>query len=355
MKTDFRPGGLPAWIGSLPMKDHDDAVKLMLEFTPEIPIWVQLPGFRQEGMVPQFAPGMPGLTVMDGKMFVDTSAETFDQAFLGFFEEYMAVADGRQSLADSRFALTVKEAPGFFTFLQALDARTEPLTAVKGQVTGPFTFGTGLVDENGRAVFYNDQVREAATKLIAMKARWQVNQLKKYGVPVIVFLDEPALAGYGSSAFISVSREDIDACFAEVIEAIHDEGGLAGVHVCANAEWSIILESAADIVSFDAYSYFDKFILYPQQIKQFMDAGGILAWGIVPTGDADIIEQQSTDSLHQLFNDEIRQIEALGYSREQIIAQSLITPSCGTGSLPLEIARKVIGMNQELATRIGGK
>lgn len=354
MKTDFRPGGLPAWIGSLPVKDHGEAVRLMLENSPEIPIWVQLPFFPAEGMVAQFAPGMPGLTEKDGRLYVD-AADTFDHALLDFFEEYMAVTEGGQSISDSRFALTIKEAPGFFAFMEALDSHGGTPVAVKGQVTGPFTFGTSLTDQSGRALFYDPQLRDAAVKLIAMKARWQVSQLKKFNTPVILFLDEPALAGYGSSAFISVSRDDIDACFAEVIEAIHEEGGIAGVHVCANAEWPLILESRADIVSFDAYSYFDKFILYPEQIRRFIEEGGILAWGIVPTGDIDAIAAESSDSIYKRWEQAAGRIANLGFTRDRIISQSLITPSCGTGSLSLEQAGKVIRMTREVSARVRGQ
>jgi hypothetical protein len=102
-----------------------------------------------------------------------------------------------------------------------------------------------------------------------MKARWQTRQLSKSGKPVILFFDEPALTGFGSSAFISISREEVFRCFEEVFEAVHSEGGLAGVHVCANADWSLILDSSADIVSFDAYEYFDTFILYSNKSKHF--------------------------------------------------------------------------------------
>ncbi len=355
MNTDFRSRGLAAWIGSLPMENHDAAVKVMLEYTPDIPIWVQLPKFAAEGMVAQFARGMPGLARKEDRMFVDAGDESFDEAMVDFFEAYMAVAEGGEDIADSRFALQSDEAPGFFTFMRELDQRADKPAAVKGQVTGPFTFGTGLVDDAGRAVFYNENVRDAAVKLIAMKARWQVNQLKKYGVPVIVFLDEPALAGFGSSAFISVSREEIDACFAEVIAAIHEEGGLAGVHVCANAEWSVILDSEADIVSFDAFSYFDKFILYADSLQRFLESGRILAWGIVPTSDTGAIESQNVESLYELWQEEAKQVAALGFDLQQIVSQSLITPSCGTGSLSMDHAMKVIDMNYGLSKRIRGE
>jgi len=61
------------------------------------------------------------------------------------------------------------------------------------------------------------------------------------------------LQGTGSSGLISISREEILICLDEMIEAVHTEGGLAGIHVCANTDWSLILDSSVDIVNFDAF------------------------------------------------------------------------------------------------------
>ncbi len=355
MKSEFKPGGLPALIGSLPMDDHPSAVNLMGEYTPDIPLWIQLPHFPAEGMMAQFLPGMPGVTRDGDKLYVNTADDRFEAELLAFFEDFMAVTEEPRSIADSRFALTEDAAPGFFEFLRYLDNRQKPPVAVKAQITGPFTFATGVVDDGGRAIFYDAQLRDTAVKLIAMKARWQVNQLKKYGVPVIVFLDEPGLAGFGSSAFISISREDVDQCLAEVIAAIHVEGGLAGIHVCANSEWPVILDSGADIASFDAYSFFDKFILYKDPVKGFINRGGILAWGIVPTSDSEAIEKESVSSLLALWEDEVRQVEALGVPRSEIFDKSLITPSCGTGSLSFADATRVLELTRELSAQIREK
>jgi hypothetical protein len=61
MSTNFHPKCLPVLIGSLPLYDHAEGVKLVFEYTPEIPLWVQLPAYKEEGMVAQFQPGFPGL------------------------------------------------------------------------------------------------------------------------------------------------------------------------------------------------------------------------------------------------------------------------------------------------------
>jgi hypothetical protein len=169
---------------------------------------------------------------------------------------------------------------------------------------------------------------------------------------VMVFLDEPALAGYGSSGFIGISRDVIAQSLEEIIAAVHAEGALAGVHVCANTDWSLILDSSADIVSFDAHSYFDRFILYADRIKEFLDADKIIAWGIVPTLKADELEKETTESLVGQWEDKAAQVEKLGFDREQLISQSLITPSCGAGSLSADMAVKALTLTRDVSEQI---
>jgi len=355
MTTNFRADCLPVLIGSLPVHDHAEGVRLVFEYTPEIPLWVQLPAFKEEGMIAQFQPGLPGLKTEKDKSFIDSSDPSFDDDLLEFYEDYMAVKEEKIALEDSRFALTKDTAKGFFSFVDQLQSLSHPPVAVKGQISGPITFGLGLTDQNGKAVFYNEQLRDAAVKLLAQKARWQVRNLSKFGCPVIIFFDEPALAGFGSSAFITISRNEVVTCFEEVIEAVHEEGGLAGIHVCANADWSLLLESATDIISFDAYSFFDKLILYPDLVKRFVQSGGILAWGIVPTLNSDDIEKETIDSLVAKWEEQARAIRAMGIDKSTIRAQTLITPSCGTGSLSLDHAKKVLVLTRQVSDIIRKK
>ena len=388
MRPEFKANALPVLIGSLPLDDHLSANRLVISVTPGIPLWVQLPGNPNERMIPQFMPGLPGARITAEKQYVDTADPQFDQQMLSFYEEYMAVIGGEKELESTRFVLDQDTAGGFFTLIRALETADDPPEAVKGQVTGPFTFCTGIHDQDGNAVFYNDQLKDAAVKLLALKARWQVKQLKRFNLPTIVFIDEPALAGFGSSEFISISKDAIaavlnevieaihtegalagfgssefisiskDAITAvlnEVIEAIHTEGALAGVHVCANTDWSLVLDSPADIVSFDAYTYFDRFILYPELIEQFIRDGKYLAWGIVPTGSIEEIAAETAESLTSRWEKEVLAVEQLGIEQSQILAQSLITPSCGTGSLPLEYAEKVLRLTREVSDRIRAK
>ncbi|VTR69524.1 conserved hypothetical protein [Desulfosarcina cetonica] len=352
MSSIFQPDGRPMLIGSFPLDDHAATSRLIMEYTPDIPLWAQLPIFPEEGMIPQFLSGMPAVAERDGKTFIDTADDGFDAELLAFFEDYMAASEDPDQLDRSRFTLTEATGKGVRALLETLAGMQTPPFAVKGQVTGPITFCTGVKDQDGRAIFYNDSLRDAAVKRLALNARWQVRTLSGPGCPVIIFIDEPALAGFGSSELISISKTDILVCLQEVVDAIHDDGGLAGIHVCANTDWSLVLESGADIVNFDAYAYFDRFILYGPQIVEFLNAGGCLAWGIVPTLEPEEIQSETVETLYSGWQMRLKQVEALGLDVRRVFSQSLITPSCGVGSLSPDLATRVLMLTRDLSARI---
>lgn len=352
MPQSFQPDGHATLIGSQPLDDHGKACDLILEYTPQIPTWPQLPVFPHEGMVPQFMQGMPGLVQDKDRFFIDTRLPDFDDQVLSFFESYLEIKESDPARSDSRFILTPDIARGFFSMLDVLKGAPSAPVAVKGQITGPITFCIALKDQDGRAIFYHETLRDAAVKLLALKAVWQVEQLSALGCPVILFLDEPSLAGFGSSELISISTEEINACFQEVVDAVHEHQGLVGVHVCANTDWSLLLESGIDIINFDANGYFDRFILYADQIKTYLDQGRCLAWGLVPTLDVDAIEKATDDTLWDDWKTKSGQMASLGIPMEKVVRQALVTPSCGCGSLTPELSRRVMNLTRELSRRV---
>jgi methionine synthase II (cobalamin-independent) len=346
---NYTDGCHPLLIGSFPLNDHAEAMDIVLAHTPRIPAWPQLPFYPQEAMIPQFISGLPGWTMDDANPVVDTRTDTFEAELLGFYEDYLAATEGQRPLAETRFRLHRREAKGFYIQLEKISGLARPPLAMKGQVTGPITFTTGTRDQDDRAIFYNEQLRDAAVKLLALKAVWQINRYTELGHNAIIFIDEPALAGFGSSEFISISKEDVRQCLREIVDAVHAAGGNAGIHVCANTDWGLILDCGIDIVNFDAYAYFDRFLLYADAVRAFFESGGILAWGIVPTLNSDDVERESPQSLAEIWFDYAERLSGTGVPLETIFHQSLISPSCGLGSLPLDLALRVVDMTSELA------
>ncbi len=347
----FSPNCLPILIGSLPLTSHEQALRLILDHTPEIPLWPQLPKNPREGMIRQFLTGFPGLVDDGSRSWIDTAGPGFAEEMTAFYDEYLRVAEDPTLLQTSRFALGPDSATGFFTLIDYLHTRkSRPLT-VKGQVTGAVTTGIGVKDGKGHSIFYDDNLRDMLVKLIAMKGCWQVAEMRPFTalVPPIVFIDEPGLVGFGAGGFTGVSREMVTQATAEVVTAIKGAGGLAGLHICANGDWGPALTSDADIISFDAYFYFENFILYREQLIAFLARQGILAWGIVPTSNPLVVAEESAGSLFAKWLGQVKTLTTFGFGEKQLMAQTLIAPSCGTGSLTPELARKVLAMTGQLS------
>ena len=256
-------------------------------------------------------------------------------------------------MADSPFAVSPARARGLYALKKALPGKQ--VTAVKGQITGPFTLLTGLRDQDDRAAWYDPTLREIVVKGLSLKAAWQVDFLRHQGLPVLVFIDEPALAGLGSSAFITVSAEETAQAIDEVAGAIQGAGGLAGVHVCANTDWNMLLTTSIDILSFDAYGFFDKLAACREPLFAFLERGGILAWGIVPTSSAEEIERETAPSLLLRWEAQADAIAGPSRNRAALLRQTLITPSCGTGSLTPAQAGKVLALTRDLSRSLRDK
>jgi len=348
----FTANGLASLIGSLPLKDHEQALDMMLTYVPEIPLWIQLPAYPEERLLTQFSGELPGVVIEGDRVYFDTASPGFEDELLAFYEDYISISEGNSPLLKSRFALGPHTGKGLAAFTNRMGKLARPPYAIKGQITGPFTFLTGITDQGKRCAFYDERLRDVAVKALALKAAWQVEVLRQFKAPVFVSIDEPGLAGYGSSAFVSINRQDVITMLREMAQAIHRAGGLAAVHVCANTDWSLLMESDIDIISFDAYNYFDRFILYRPAILSFLARGKIIAWGIVPTANPADIEKESASSLAARWKEEAQELAGDGITPAALLRQSLITPSCGTGSLPQALSERVLYLTKEVSAQL---
>ncbi|MGE5809285.1 MAG: methionine synthase [Nitrospirota bacterium] len=332
-------------IGSLPIAEPDRAAALSLRYLAEAPIWPQLPqrDFR-EHMDAQYSEALPGirLDAARKRFFFDTSDDLTPELekFFGRFIEKDY----------DFFRISAEYAPGFYSLLHALEKGLPPgARFVKGHITGPLTAGVSLKDQTGRDIVHHDVLFDAVVKGLAMKAAWQVRELGRFGKPVIIFIDEPAMESLGS-AFSAVSSEVVAEKLNEIIGIIHELGGIAGIHCCGNADWPLLFNTDVDIVNFDAFGYMDKVMLYPGDIKKFLGRGGALAWGIVPT--AAFTGNETADQLVARLEAGLKRLETDGIARESLLRQCLITPSCGMGSLTPEAAEAILKLVREVSDRM---
>jgi len=343
---------LAATIGSLPHKDSKEAVNLVFEILKDIPVLPQLANVnRKEDMTSNLNERIPGIIFdeEDNRWYMDQESETFFEELEEFYLDYESIVnEGNQELLE-KYAISEKHCSAMPLFLEKLQ-ETKP-NFVKGQIIGPFTFGTSITDRDKKCIFYDETLREIMVKALTLKALWMVKKFREASPESqpIIFMDEPSVSQYGTSAFITVKKEDVVGVFKEITSILQNAGALIGIHCCGKSDWSLITESQVNILNFDGFYFAESLGLYPAEIGNFLKNGGKIAWGIVPTMDADALEASTVDSLVAKYEEAISYLLNKGFDKNLIYDSTIITPACGAGSLTVKQAERVMRLTTELA------
>jgi hypothetical protein len=335
---------LATGIGSVPYLDVRATCVRILKACPQIPFWPQfVKRSHLEDMIVQFTEGLPFLEVTEDRKVLITEPEHAEQKLLAFYDRFLAEDFGH-------FALSKNYIPGFYEMLALIGQNPGKYGPfIKGQTVGPVTFAAAIKDREGRNLFSYPDLSEAFVKALAIRALWQVRELSKSGKKPILFLDEPYLAGYGS-AFTPIQRHEVVAFLKEVVDYVRDRSeAIIGIHCCGNTDWSMIIEAGPDIVSFDAFSYLDYFFLYPAELRRFIERGGAIAWGIVPTFG--FTGTETVENLCESLQKGLAKLYALGLDPGQVARQSLLTPACGTGTMEPAASERVLALLRGLSAR----
>jgi hypothetical protein len=334
---------LTTHVGSVPYKTIDGLTGKLNQLL-DVPAWPQLSqrSFR-ENMYTQYSPVLPAIRedAKQEKIYFNTSEDITD-ALETFYTPFLA------DDVDA-FALRLDYANGFFAMLETL--RSTKGEWAKGQVTGPVSFGLTVTDQDLRASLYDEMLADTIIKNASMNARWQIRQLKSVRPNVILFLDEPYMAAFGS-AFISLSREQVIGYLDEVFDSIHAEGGVAGIHCCANTDWGVLLATKVDILNLDAYGFIENLALYPAELREYLDRGGNICWGIVPNNEQ-VFGETPQGLAERLRNGislivEKAALRGVTIKAEEFASRSLIAPACGLGSTSIEVADRVFEVLSEM-------
>lgn len=341
--SDFQPLTCTG-IGTVPFTDPEATVALILEHLPELPFWPQMVrlGFREE-MVAQAARGLPGLRVDQEGRRVDLDPEVpREQALAQFYEMVMAEEW-------VPFALEAEEARGFFALTRLVESRFGNIQGLKGQLAGPVTFAGMVKDGQGKSILFDRELTQAVCQGLARKAAWQARRFRELGQEALIFFDEPYLTGFGS-AFLPISRAEVSAILLDTLDAARQPGPInLGLHCCGNTDWSLLLEAPIEVLSFDAYGYFDSLLLYEKSLQDFWERGGRLAWGVVPTGGE--LTQETADSLWVKFQEQVERLAGLGFGVREVLGRALLTPACGMGYLSAEAATRAFCILSDLSAR----
>ena len=320
----------------MPHRNVDRALEMALSL--DVPFWPQLPRYSyHEDMYVQASEHFPGIVLDVEKRTLRFSMEKFTNELeeaLAHFEE------------PEYFDISETYSEVYHRFLN-LDLADRP--AIRGQLEGPISFGFNIVDQDNRPILFDDTVRPFIIEFLARRINIQLSKLKKINQNAFMFIDEPglqfvfsAMSGYGDVA----ARKDMEIFFS-LIERPR------GVHLCGNPDWDFLLGLDLDILSLDVYSNGEVFASYVSSIKKFLDRGGIIVWGIVPT-NIDPFEKENINSLENRLIEMWTFLGKKGIDRDFLMSRSMLSPAtCCLVNPDIEkTVEKAFTVVQELSTRL---
>lgn len=337
-------------MGSLPHTDITAALNIVARTFPRWPHWPQLPGQSEEqGFVVQYVQPLIKLGILQTAPHRDPvfvkNAVGWDSKLLRFYELYLDFESGDKQ-AEEFFTLEQSSFVGLEHFLANFTAHFPAAEGVKGQISGPLTVGLQIKDERGRAAFYDDTLRDLLVKCTTVQGIMQARKLQSTGLPVLLFIDDPSIFLLGAATHITLTREAIAAALTEIIQPLTAMGVKVGVHVCAQADWSVLFDLPLDVINFDAYKFFPSMASQAQHLQNFLLKGGKMAWGLVPTSAE--AWQVTPGDLACLFEQQCFDLAKRGLDINLLRNNIIWTPSCGTGALSPELAEHIYRLLAEL-------
>lgn len=288
------------------------AIQSVGEFSPEIPFWPQLPRLSErESVIGQ------GLGILAD--LIEPRKEGYGyQVKDGWIDSVVEI------LHRSDGELTQANAIGFGVFEDALSSAVfRSAVAVKGQIEGPITLSAYLFHKE-RPFLLDPALFAAVAFHVSQVVCWQVDRLKPFGFPVLMFVDEPALClevpGH------AVSEEQRLNALAVTLEDARARGAYAGLHCCAARPFRRMCRAKPDILSFDAHEGLELFFADPDALN-FVDKGGMVAYGLVPTSP-----RLSHLSSASIFTRWLKAASLTG-DPQKLAKNAMITATCGLGLL----------------------
>lgn len=332
------PRSLATGVGGLPHTDPVEACDDVLRIFPEFPYIPTLPNRALlEGIVFNDSEQLPGRVIREDRLLFDSTKDqtaAMEKVYLDFVEGNYA-----------GYALHREYASAFIEMM----GRSLPAASVlKCQVTGPVTFGMQVVDAEKRPIYYDTQLADVLSKMIALKVRWCEQEMRRCtgARETLVVLNEPYLASLGSSV-VPVDKETVRSGWSDI--ASMTDGGL-GVHCCSNTDWEFLIGLDPALISMDAYATAKEILLYADALISYMERGGVIAWGIVPA-EYKVFETETVDSLYEKYL-AIRTHLCTRMPEELFDARSMITPSCGIRFADREGSLAIMGAAAEISRRI---
>ncbi len=326
-------------MGIMPHTDVDKALDLAL--TLDIPYWPQLPKVNfYEDMYAQISEHFPGIILDTEKRHVNFSID----GFYGDLEEFLKRWDDQ-----SYFRLSPQYSAVFHRFLEQDLSKYK---YVRGQSIGPVSYGLKILDAENKPMIYYEEVRQIIFDFVAKKLQAQLGEMQAVHPGSFVWVDEPGL----EMIFMAITGYTSERAAEDYRTFLDNFPGPRGVHLCGNPDWSFLLQLELDVLSLDVFTRGHIFSRYSDDIRTFLDRGGIISWGITPTLTEEY-EKENVQSMITVLDGLWQSLDQAGIPYEQILSHAWLAPArcCLVNSDGEETVEKSFRMLQTVAEHFKSK
>lgn len=213
---------------------------------------------------------------------------------------------------------------------------------VKWQFVGPVTLGVALEHAGvDTSIAFDLAAAAVRTHLVALSAA--ITEVVPNS-PQMVVLDEPWFAELMTPGFPIPPDHAIDLMSSAM--AALPSTTVAGIHCCAPCDIATLLASGPSVISVPVSPALIDWVGY---LTRFLDGGGVIAWGAVPTdGPIPSIPERPWRALSDLWCALVQR----GCDPVQLRRQSIVTPQCGLAWHSASIARRIARLNADVGKRV---
>ncbi|MEW6056921.1 MAG: hypothetical protein AB1540_09935 [Bdellovibrionota bacterium] len=212
----------------------------------------------------------------------------------------------------------------------------------KTQVAGPITLFGKFHGSGSKGA----QKLLESISLWLRHAYWQIEEIKDHGLKPILVLDEPLLPTFMGPLGSERAKRTLK-LLRSIVKRLRRRGALVGVHCCNRISPSLLIDIGVDLIHFDAFYFPTQIIQAREELRRFMKDGGVVAWGIIPTNET--LTSELKGKLEKNFAGILEFMESRNLPLKSVLAQSMISPTCGTGFLTVDQNEKIVDFANSLS------
>jgi hypothetical protein len=236
-------------------------------------------------------------------------------------------------------AFSAESHAGLFAFLDACTLVAPP--RVKVQIVGPLTLGVALEEAGLPRTLAFQRAGEAVRAWVRALDELLTRRIPH--VPVLLFLDEPALVLWRRDVAPLEREQAVDL----LSTSLAATSCVTGVHVCGDGDLRLAFEAGPRMLGIPVS---DALIADADVLARHIDADGWVAWGAVPT-DRPIGD--SADALWRRLVGVWCELTRRGCDPVRLRTRGMITPACGLAGHGTTQADRALRFAADIASRVG--